>query len=188
MAKQYALVFDLKRCIGCHTCTVACKMENNLGTNIQWIKVLTIGGTHTDTPKGEYPNLSLYWQPVGCMHCQKPPCVDVCAAEALYKRKDGIVLNDRSKCTGCLSCVTACPYEVPQYHAEENVISMCTLCVQRIDEGLRPFCLEQCPGRAIYFGDIKESESLVSKLIRERKGYMLKPEANTLPSVHYLEP
>jgi len=186
MAKQYALVFDLRRCIGCHTCTVACKMENNLGPNIQWIKVLTVGGAHMDTPKGEYPELTLYWQPMGCMHCQRPPCIDACAVKALYKREDGIVLNDKDRCNGCLNCVTVCPYEAPQVHAEEKIVSMCTLCVHRIDNGLRPFCLEQCPARAIHFGDIKDPESSVSKLIQQRKGYVLRPEAGTLPSVHYL--
>ena len=70
MVKQYGLVFDLRRCIGCRTCIIACKVENSL-EDYSWMKVQTSNGLTVDIPEGKYPELSLSWQPITCMHCQE---------------------------------------------------------------------------------------------------------------------
>ncbi|MFC2046819.1 4Fe-4S dicluster domain-containing protein, partial [Chloroflexota bacterium] len=133
MVKQYGLVFDLRRCIGCHTCVIACKMENNLDElNSCWMKISTNGGGAADIPAGKYPELSLSWQPTTCMHCQDPPCVGACPEEAIYKRPDGIVLIDKEKCTGCELCLPVCPYDVIHFNVKGSLAEKCTLCSSRV--------------------------------------------------------
>ncbi len=181
MPKRYALVFDLRRCIGCLTCIIACEGENSLDDGCSWIKVLTISN-------GKYPKPTMYWQPIACMHCQKPPCMESCPQEAIYKRQDGIVLIEESKCDGCQACQTACPYGVMQFNSKEKVVEKCTLCAHRIDQGLPPFCVRECVWKAIRFGDIGDPESEVSQLLAKRRGYVIRPEEGTQPSIHYLAP
>ena len=188
MVKQYSLVFDLRRCIGCHNCTIACKVENNLEVG-SWIKVLTSSGTLVDMPTGKYPQLSLYWQPITCMHCQNPPCLEACPVEGtIYIRPDGIVLIEKEKCTGCELCISACPYGVIQFNPQANVAEKCSLCSHRIDQGLPPFCVKECIWGAIHFGDIGDPNSEVSQLMSSRDGYALEPEKGTQPSNYYLAP
>ncbi len=103
---RYTMAIDLDSCIGCHSCAVVCKQENNVGLGTFYSKVLTIG------PSGTYPDLEMYYLPVACQHCDNPQCVTVCPTGASYKREDGIVLVDHSKCIGCQYCVMACPYGV----------------------------------------------------------------------------
>lgn len=184
MGKRYGLVIDLERCIGCQACWMACKVENSLNKG-SGIRVDTVGGAHRDTPAGKYPNLSMYFQPVPCMHCDDPPCIDTCPEEAIYKRQDGIVLVDQEKCNGCQVCIDACPYGALTYDDQRDVIVKCTLCHHLIDEGLEPFCIVWCQGEAIFFGDLNDPESKVSKLISQRGVYTLKPEAGTAPAVYY---
>ena len=185
MSKRYGLVIDLEKCIGCETCWTACKAENGWGIG-SGIRVDTVGGAHPDTPSGKYPNLSMYYLPVPCMHCGEPACVDACSFEAIYRREDGIVLVDEENCSGCEACIDACPYGALTYDPERNVVRKCTLCHHRIDQGLEPFCVQCCTPKAIIFGDLNDPESKVSKLIAQKDTYVLKPEAGTNPAVHYV--
>jgi tetrathionate reductase subunit B len=154
MAKQYGLLFDTQRCIGCRTCVIACKVENGIETG-SWMKVLNNSGTTTDIPVGRYPRLSLSWQPHTCMHCENPPCLEACPVEgAIYKRPDGIVLIDRDKCIGCRACGDACPYDAIHFNPNDGCAEKCTLCSHRIDQGLEPFCAKECICGAIRFGDL----------------------------------
>ena len=184
MAKRYGLVIDLERCTGCHTCTIACKVENNMEVG-SGIRVETIGGGHLDTPAGKYPQLSMHYLPTACMHCAEPPCRDACPTEAIYQRPDGLVLIDEEKCNGCQECIAACPYQALVYDAERAVVRKCNLCLERIDRGFQPFCALCCGDNAIFFGDLSDPQSKVSKLIAQRSAYTLKPELATGPAIHY---
>lgn len=105
------MAIDLKRCVGCHTCSVACKMANNLPNEIWWNRILTVGGEAMDTAAGTFPNNTLEYLPVNCQHCDNPACVKACPVGATYKRKeDGLVIQDYDKCIGCRYCMVACPY------------------------------------------------------------------------------
>ena len=128
---RYTMAIDLDSCIGCHSCAVVCKQENNVGLGTFYSKVLTIG------PSGNYPDLEMYYLPVACQHCENPQCVSVCPTGASYKREDGIVLVDHSKCVGCQYCVMACPYGVRTYDTgkDKGAIEKCTLCAHLVDNG-----------------------------------------------------
>jgi molybdopterin-containing oxidoreductase family iron-sulfur binding subunit len=207
MAVRYAMVIDLARCVGCQTCAIQCKLENNVPLGLAWNRVLTMGGQQIDTPKGTFPNLEMYHVPLACQHCEDPPCVKVCPVGCCYQRPDGIVLIKYEQCIGCRYCIAACPYGVrvfnwgdPQHvpdfpigNAEvpvrpRGVVEKCTFCVHRVDKGLDPACVASCPARARFFGDVNDPESEVSKLIRERSGYQLLPEIGTDPHVYFLPP
>ena len=138
---------DLDSCIGCHSCAVVCKQENNVGLGTFYNKVLTVGSS------GTYPDLEMYYLPVSCQHCDNPECVSVCPTGASYKRDDGVVLVDHSKCIGCQYCVMACPYGVRYLNEEEKVVEKCTLCEQKLSQGELPQCVSQCGGNARWIGD-----------------------------------
>ena len=207
MAKRYGMVIDTKRCIGGNTCAVACKVENNLPNNVWWNRAMTIGGTHPDTPAGEFPNLNMEFLTLSCQHCENPACVKVCPVGATYKDGDtGVVRQDYDKCIGCRMCMAACPYtgvrsfnwEEPQHVAdfafgdvdvpahEKHTVEKCVFCWHRLAKGVEPACLEMCPGRARFFGDLNDPESEVSKRIASREYKQLLPEEGTKPSVYYL--
>ena len=74
------------------------------------------------------------------------------------------------------------------FNSETDKAEKCNLCRHRIDEGLEPFCVICCEGQALYFGDLNDPVSKVSKLLSAGNGYTLKPEAGTGPSVYYCPP
>ena len=205
--KRLGFVIDTKRCIGCHGCTIACKVENNVPDDVLWNRILTDGGESMDTPSGVFPNVKMSFVPVNCQHCENPACVKVCPVGATYKDPEtGAVRQDYDKCIGCRMCMAACPYtgvrsfnwDEPKYsvdHAvgdadvplhQKHTVEKCTMCWHRLANGLQPACIEVCPGIARHFGDFNDPDSEVSKLIRERKVMQLLPEKDTKPSVYYL--
>ena len=204
---HYGMVIDLRRCLGCHACSIACKNMNNLPIGNIWNRVLTDGGQSIDTAAGTFPNLEMRHMPVSCQHCENPACVKVCPVGATYKDpKTGVVRQDYDKCIGCRMCMAACPYtgvrsfnwEEPKYSVDfavgdadapthqKHVVEKCTFCYQRISKGEDPACMVLCPGRARHWGDFSDPDSEVSKLIREREYKQLLPDEGTKPSVYYL--
>ncbi len=204
---HYGFVIDLSRCIGCNTCVVACKGENNIPDGIMWNRVLTDGGDNPGTPAGVYPNLTMDYIPISCQHCENPACVKVCPVGATYKDSEtGVVRQDYDKCIGCRMCMAACPYtgvrsfnwEEPKYsygHAvgdanvakhQKHVVEKCTMCWQRLAKDREPACVDSCLTYARFWGDFDDPDSEVSQLISEREYKQLLPEEGTKPSVYYL--
>lgn len=208
MAKRLAMVVDTRRCIGCQTCSVSCKVENNLPDGTWWNRVMTQGGEVMDTPSGKAPHeLSMTYLTVACQHCDEPPCVEVCPVGATWKDEEtGIVVQDPDQCIGCRYCMVACPYpgvrqfayEEPAYATghpvgaaeaqvhQKGTVSKCTFCFDRVKRGELPACIESCPARARTFGDLNDPQSEVSRLLRERSSFQLQPEKGTKPSVYFL--
>ena len=201
LAKQLALVIDLNVCVGCHACVTSCKQWNTSGSAGPLDDERPYGADPTGTffnrvqtwESGVFPATETIHFPKSCLHCEDPPCVPVCPTGASYKRKaDGIVLVDYDKCIGCKYCAWACPYGARELDETRQVMTKCTLCVDRIyDEKLppqdrRPACVSACPTGARLFGDVKDPDSDVSRAIRERGGYSLMPEWETQPANQYL--
>jgi Fe-S-cluster-containing dehydrogenase component len=97
------MVIDLRRCVGCHACTIACVAENNLPPGVVYRPVI-------EEEFGTYPNVGRRFTPRPCMQCEKPPCVPVCPTGATYTNEEGVVVVDYDDCIGCRACMTACPY------------------------------------------------------------------------------
>ena len=178
--KQYGMVIDCRRCIGCHSCTVACKSEFDvpLGVNRSWVEYVE---------KGTYPYVSRSFLPRLCNHCSEPPCVPVCPTNATYKREqDGFVVVDQGLCIGCKYCIQACPYDARFLNPVTGWADKCDFCVHRVEKGLDPSCVNTCIGGARIFGDVTDLESEVSKLIAENQVTVLRREMGTFPNVFYI--
>jgi phenylacetyl-CoA:acceptor oxidoreductase subunit 1 len=208
---RWAMVVDLRRCVGCQTCTAACKHANATPPGVQWRRVL-------DMEFGTYPDVQRAFVPVGCQHCDEPPCLDVCPTTATRKRADGIVTIDYDACIGCAYCAVACPYQArsrtervsyafgaaseheTQRHdpARMAVATKCTFCVERIDDGLArglspgtdpeatPACVNACISDAMAFGDLDDPASPVSRLVAENQHFRMHEDLGTGPGMVYL--
>ncbi len=101
--RRWVMVIDLRKCVGCHACTIACVAENKLPPGVVYRQVV-------EQEIGTYPNVSKRFMPRPCLQCDDPPCTPVCPVNATYKRADGIVVMDYDRCIGCRYCMNACPY------------------------------------------------------------------------------
>ncbi len=199
---KLGLVIDLDTCVGCHACAVACKQWNTSGTTGPLSDLEPYGAEPSGVwfnrirhyEADVYPNSKTVNVPMSCMHCEDAACVTVCPTGASWKRDDGIVLVDQSKCMGCNLCAWACPYGARELDEESGVMKKCTLCVDRIyDENLpesqrQPACVLTCPTSARLFGDFDDPDSEVSRAVAERGGVAQMPELGYAPVNRYLPP
>jgi len=214
---RWGMVIDLKKCIGCWGCSIACKEEHFLPRGILWNRVLI-------SERGKFPTAEKLMFPILCNHCEEAACVEVCPTGASLKREDGIVLIDYDECTGCRACVIACPYQQRTFYdgkdeeyfpgqgltifeimgrelypLQKGTVVKCNFCVERIEEGMEkglkpgmdrdatPACVNICPVGARTFGDLDDPQSNVSELIKRRKGTQFHVEFGTDPSVYYVD-
>jgi len=176
---RYGFVIDQTKCIGCHACTVACKAEHDipLGAFRTWV-------TYTET--GTFPDSRRHFQVNRCNQCANAPCVSVCPTGALFRRPDGIVDFDKSKCIGCKACVAACPYDAIYIDPDDHTAAKCNFCAHRVDRGILPACVDVCPAKAIVAGDLDDPGSLAAMLVARTAVTVRKPEQGTQPGVFYI--
>jgi Fe-S-cluster-containing dehydrogenase component len=187
--RQLAFVIDLKRCIGCDTCVIGCKVEHDVEPGRFRLKVLDAEERPVfDRPQGVFPNLTQYWLPTMCHHCVDAPCIKVCPTNTLWRREDGLVMLDADKCVGCQRCEEACPYDALSFDADHGVADKCDMCANRIADGQTTSCAAVCPTRAIHHGDIMDPESRVSQLLATREHKVLAERSGARPQIYYLEP
>ena len=209
---RWAMVADLRRCVGCQTCTAACKHANATPPDVQWRRVL-------DMESGEFPDVRRSFVPVSCMHCADPPCMHVCPTRATYQRKDGVVAIDYGLCIGCAYCAVACPYQ-QRYKTQRaefayggepteaearvfdsrrlGVSTKCTFCSDRldlarttgrtpgVDPEVTPACVNSCIAGALHFGDRDDPDSNVARLLRTSVHFRMHEELGTDPGVYYI--
>ena len=195
---RWGMLIDTSKCAsGCDACVSACNRENGLKQHFGpekdpvWIRKVKL----RDTTTGHVTSL-----PMMCQHCEHPPCVDVCPTGASFKREDGIVLVDRHICIGCRYCMMACPYKARSFEHEDvtdqkayaprgkGTVESCTFCVQRVDEGGTPACVEACSAEnhnAMIFGDIKDPNSEISKELQKHGGNQIRSDLNLNTGVRY---
>ena len=210
-SKRWGMVIDVNRCVGCQTCTIACKHTNDTAPGVQWRQVL-------DVEHGTFPDVERLFLVVGCQHCAEPPCVPVCPTGATRQRADGLVTMDYDTCIGCAACAVACPYQARTivhdhkwyYGAETRqeqaarhddrigVAQKCTFCDHRIDQAaplgltpgvdpdVTPACSASCIAQAIHFGDFNDPASNVATLIRDNDHFQMHGELGTDPQIKYL--
>jgi len=209
---RWAMAVDLRRCVGCQTCTTACRQVNATPPGVQWRQVL-------DMEAGEYPEVRRAFVPVGCMHCGDPPCEHVCPTTATKKRDDGLVTIDYELCIGCGYCAVACPYQARHIvhratfaygekpieseqarHDPEriSVATKCSFCKERIDgakeKGLTPgvdpeatpACVNACITETFVFGDRDDPNSKLSRLLAETLHFRMHEELGTDPGMYYI--
>lgn len=162
MIQPKAVLVDLTQCIGCGSCTVACKLWNCQGydkdtpaTGKQPVasqQNWTIVKQEMAQKNGEPVWRFLKMQ---CMHCIEPSCAASCFAKAMQKTAAGPVVYHPDLCVGCRFCMIACPFGVPKYEWNKALplVSKCQMCPTRIANGQIPACTEACPTGAIRFGD-----------------------------------
>lgn len=202
---KLAIGVNLRRCIGCNTCALACKMQNNVPDGMLWNRVLTEGCDRFDSAEGVYPHLTRTYLPLACQHCENPACERVCPTGATYKDDKGRVEIDYDKCIGCRMCMAACPYNARTFNWNDpvratgagygdarvpertrGVMEKCTLCKERTDEGDEPMCVRCCPADARIFGDLGDPDSAVSRLRRDQGAEVLLEDKGTRPQVFYV--
>lgn len=200
---RYGMVIDLRRCVGCNACTIACKQSNGTPPDMFFSHVSL-------REEGTYPNARAVYTPMLCGHCEEAACVSVCPTGASYRDEDGVVQIDHERCIGCKYCIAACPYEVRTFLGEriEGYFPECGLTEQertmyeRFEPGKvykcdfcrskgytdaeGPSCVRACPGDARVFGDLDDPESEVARLVASEQVRVLGEEYGTKPNVYYI--
>ena len=153
---RMAIVTDVDRCVGCHACTVACKVMHEMPVGRYWNRVLRIGPNPKEGGSGNWPDVEMYFLNLSCQHCATPECVSVCPTGATTKAENGTVQIDPNVCIGCGTCRNSCPYDAPRIDASAGVCHKCDGCLARVRDGKEPMCVGSCPLRALEFGPIEE--------------------------------
>ncbi len=160
-----AVLYDSEKCIGCRACEVACHQWNSLPaddtsfspdytnpphvTSRSWTTVTfhELGGGDGKPPLWVFVKIQ-------CFHCLTPTCATVCPTKAFHiDPLTGAVVWDPEKCIGCKYCIEACPFDIPRLDPSTKRVVKCTFCVDRIQHGIPPACVQACPTGALYFDD-----------------------------------
>jgi Fe-S-cluster-containing dehydrogenase component len=191
---------DTTKCIGCGACMRACRAENDVpeGRFRTWVERYRIDDKGkvdvdiADNPQyvfepaaGPAPGKA-FFVPKICNHCEKSVCSQVCPVGASYMTRDGVVLVDKQRCVGCGYCVQACPYATRFINPVTHIADKCTLCYHRITRGLRPACVEACPVEARIFANLKDPNSRLNTILKQRRYRLLRPEMGTHPKCYYI--
>jgi len=138
------IVTDLKKCVGCHSCELACAVSRSASKNL----AQAILEHPRPATRVRIVNIGHQAVPLQCQQCEDAPCAAVCPSAALYRlAKDETVMFKRELCIGCSSCVLVCPFGAIR-QAEGGVMAKCSLCFDRLAEGKEPACVEACPTKA----------------------------------------
>jgi len=166
-----AVLVDLRRCIGCRACQVACKRWNdreatetvlNSDPTLEWTNPPDLSPqtyTYVKFVKTSLEDL-LQWNfaKIQCNHCISPHCVNACPTTALIKTENGPVIYRKELCIGCAYCINACPFDVPKFDEENKIVEKCTFCSERLKAGLEPACVQACPTDTLVLMELDEAQ------------------------------
>ena len=176
---NYGFAIDLRKCIGCHACTIACKSEHEIpvGVNRCWVKTVE---------KGSFPDTTRFFFPVLCNQCDDAPCVSICPTNTLFKRRDGIVDFNSDSCIGCRACMAACPYDQLFIDPNTHTAEKCNFCANRVENKLQPACVSVCPTECRIFGDLDDPTTEVAQIIAREAVTVRRPDKGTKPKIFYI--
>jgi Fe-S-cluster-containing dehydrogenase component len=189
---RFSILIDVNKCNGCYNCFLACRDEYYGNDYPGYSAAQPLNGQFwmqvREIERGTYPKPKVDYIPIPCMHCQAAPCIAAAENQAVYRRKDGIVLIDPEKAKGQKEIVNACPYRVIFWNEEKQLPQKCTMCAHRLDSGeTQPRCVESCPTGALVFGDLDDPKSGITKLVSRASAEVLHPQFDTRPLVHYID-
>jgi Fe-S-cluster-containing dehydrogenase component len=181
-----AIVIDVKRCVGCYSCQIACKDEHCGNDWMPYAKPQPIMGQFwikvNEYERGTAPKVKVTYLPVLCMHCKDAPCISSCPVDAISTRDDGIVWIDPKKCTGCQSCIDACPYGTISFNFELNLAQKCTGCAHLLDRGWTVTrCADNCGVGDIMFGEESTLDLSGSETLHPEFGLTTRVQYKNLP-------
>lgn len=112
------------------------------------------------------------------MHCAEPGCLAACPADgAIVQYANGIVDFQQDKCIGCGYCLTGCPFNIPKFNPETKRVFKCTLCSDRVSEGLEPACIKACPTGCLHFGSKDDMKELAENRAQQLREHFNFPQA-----------
>lgn len=160
---SYGVLHDISRCVGCRACEEACQVVNELPESEADFHNMTVLDNKRRTAPGVYTVVNRYdtkttqpvYRKIQCNHCLEPACASACFVKAFKKQPEGPVTYNENVCVGCRYCMIACPFDIPTYEYDEPLtprVQKCTMCFQRIEDGLLPGCVAACPKEALSFG------------------------------------
>jgi DMSO reductase iron-sulfur subunit len=163
--KQHGFYFNADNCIACHACESACSEKNQLPAHLAFRAVGYVeGGTWPD-----YRRLNIS---MACNHCDDPVCLKGCPTRAYTKFAEyGAVLQDPDICFGCGYCTWVCPYNAPQLDPVKGQVEKCNMCVDRLEQGLKPACAAACLAGALDFGVIETTPANRTQLLAQIPGF-----------------
>ena len=213
-SRRWAMIVDLKKCreeSGCTRCISACHKAHNvpdLGNSkdeVKWIWKDSFESAFPEhvhefqaDPQRRGPALLL------CNHCETPPCVGVCPTQATWKREtDGLVMMDWHRCIGCRYCMAACPYGSRSFNWRDprpfikeittafptrmrGVVEKCNFCEERLAKNEMPACVQACPAGALIFGNVRETDSQIRRILQSNYTIRRRPGLGTLPQIYYI--
>jgi formate dehydrogenase iron-sulfur subunit len=182
MAEPMGFYTDTTVCIGCKACEVACKEWNQLpSTNggastlsgdsydntrrldgIHWRHVKFVEQFPADRRNGRWLLMSDV-----CKHCVQAGCLEVCPTGAIIRTEFDTVVIQSNTCNGCRDCIGACPFGVIDINPVSGTAQKCTLCYDRMQNGLEPACSKACPTDSIMFGPISELRVRAQKRVAQ---------------------
>jgi len=211
---RWVFLVDTYKCIGCGFCVKACKLENEVpfAANVSrtWVERYVVTkdrevfadtpeearngftGSRIDLGLGKFKDIprekidKAFFVPKLCNQCAKPSCVQVCPVGATYQTADGVVMVDKKWCIGCGYCIMACPYGMRFFHPITHVADKCNFCYHRINQNMKPACVQACPTGTRRIGNIEDPTDPVAKIIRTQRLSIHKPEYGTNPQVYFI--
>ena len=179
--EQYRFHFDATACVGCHCCEAACNEQNNNTADVKWRRVGEMEG-------GTFPNVSQLFNSMSCNHCIDPACMNGCPTESYIKLDNGIVFHDDDLCIGCQYCTWNCPYEVPVMNYDRGIVTKCHMCVDKLEAGETPACVQACPAGAIEIEVVHKDTWIKYDMEKEGVAPHLPDTSITKPTTRYTLP
>jgi len=147
------IVVNIEKCLGCKSCELACALVHSKS------KVLEEAIVESPRPQRmvTVEAAEEFAVPIQCRHCEAAPCVGICPTGAIQRQSEQApVVVDEDLCIGCKLCMLICPFGVLQIGPEGRVIIKCDMCLERLEKGQEPACVEACPTGTLKLVSLKD--------------------------------